>query len=155
MSGRLTPAPERSARLVAFVIAAALALPARADPADELTSLRREAALKRQSLNDLDARIRALENANPAARSPGDMERTKAAPAESAFFVLQRNWSEIRPGTPQQRVDALLGKPERVLRINGDLAWYYVYPGLGRGSVFFNEEGKVSSAQAPRHGWSW
>jgi hypothetical protein len=162
MSGRLTPAPERSARLVAFAIAAAVAaLPARADPADELTSLRREAAQKRQSLNDLDARIRALENANPVASSPGDMERTKAAPvesgapAESAFFVLQKNWSEIRPGTSQQRVDALLGKPERVMRINGDLAWYYVYPGLGRGSVFFNEEGRVSSAQAPRHGWSW
>ena|SRR6266571_3958413 len=136
-------APEQSGRLLAFAIAAALtALPARADPADELTSLRQEAAQLRQSLEGLDARIRALEkNENPQPASP--------------LFLLQRNWSEIQPGTPQQRVDALLGKPERVLRINGDLVWYYLYPGLGRGSVFFDGEGKVSSAQAPRLGWSW
>jgi len=136
----------RSASLLAFALAAVLAAPAaRADPADELTSLRREAARLRQSLDGLDARIRALENTGQAA--PG--------PAESAFFVLQRNWSEIQPGVPQERVDALLGKPEQVLRINGDLAWYYVYPGLGRGSVFFNDAGKVSSAQAPRLGGPW
>jgi hypothetical protein len=149
-------APERSGRLLAFVIAAALtAFPAHADPADELTSLRQEAARMRQSLDDLEARIRALESANSDARSPNNTERTKAAPAESALFLLQRNWAGIQPDTPQERVDALLGKPDRVLRINGDLVWYYVYPGLGRGSVFFNGEGKVSSAQAPRFGWSW
>lgn len=149
-------APEWSGRLLAFAIAAALtALPARADPADELARLRQEAVRMRQSLDDLDARIRALEDGNPDARGPGNTERTKAAPAESALFVMQRNWSQIQPGTPQERVDALLGKPERVMRINGDLVWYYVYPGLGRGSVFFDGEGKVSSAQAPRLGWSW
>jgi outer membrane protein assembly factor BamE (lipoprotein component of BamABCDE complex) len=72
---------------------------------------------------------------------------------ESPILVLQRNWSEIQPGMPQERVSALLGKPARVLNMNGDLAWYYVYPGLGRGSVFFNDAGKVSSAQAPQRGW--
>src|SRR6266581_8051142 len=123
-------APRWSGRLLAFAIAAALtALPARADPADELTSLRQEAARLRQSLEGLDARIRALENGNPQPAFP--------------LFPLQRNWSEIQPGTPQERVDALLGKPERVLRINGDLVWYYIYPGLGRGSVFFDGQGKV------------
>jgi hypothetical protein len=109
----------------------------------------------RQSLDDLDARIRALESANPDARNPGDAARTKAVPAETAFLPVQRSWSEIQPGMRQERVGELLGKPERVLRINGDVVWYYVYPSLGRGSVFFNEEGKVSSAQAPRLGWSW
>jgi len=139
-----------------FVIVAALtALVARADPSGEVTSLRQEAARLRQSVDDFDARIRALENAGQATHGPGDAEQANAAPAESALLVLQRNWSEIRPGLSQERVNAMLGKPERVLHINGDLAWYYVYPGFGRGSVFFNGEGKVSSAQAPRLGWSW
>lgn len=139
-----------------FGLAAALtALAARADPADELTLLRQEAARLRQSLDGLDARIRALEDPGQAARAPAEIERTRAVPAESALFVLQRNWSEIQAGTSQERVSALLGKPERVLHINGDLAWYYVYPGLGRGSVFFNDAGKVSSAQAPRLGGLW
>ena len=150
------PTLRRSVCLVTLSIAAALAAPAVcADPGDELTSLRQEAARLRQSLDALDARIRALENAGQAMPGPGDVERAKAAPVESALLLLQRSWSEIQPGASQERVNALLGKPERVLHINGDLAWYYVYPGLGRGSVFFNGEGKVSSAQAPRLGWSW
>ncbi len=145
---------QRGGSLVAFAIAAALvAFPARADPTDELARLRQEAVRMRQSLDDLDARIRALENARSDARAPGDMDRTKATATESALLVLRRNWSEIQPGTPQERVDALLGKPERVLRINGDLVWYYIYPGLGRGSVFFDGQGKVSSAQSPHVGW--
>jgi len=109
----------------------------------------------RQSLDDLDARIQALESENPDARSLGSTGQRKVAPAESAFFVVQRKWSEIRPGTSMERVDALLGKPERVMRINGDLVWYYVYPGLGRGSVFFDGEKRVSNARSPQVGWSW
>jgi hypothetical protein len=146
----------RSAYFAALAIIVALtARSAGAEPTDELTSLQQEAARVRQSLNDLDARIRALEGVNPDARDSSDAVRTKAVPVESTFLSLQRSWSEIQPGIRQERVDALLGKPERVLHMNGDLVWYYVYPGFGRGSVFFNEEGKVSSAQAPRLGWSW
>jgi hypothetical protein len=50
-------------------------------------------------------------------------------------------------------VRALLGAPEKVLRIDGALMWYYAYPGIGPGSVFFNASGKVSSRQSPRLGW--
>ena len=133
-----------SGRLLAFALVASLtALPAFAEPSDELASLRQQAARLRESLDALEARIRALQGASA------------DAPADSTFFVLQRRWSEIQPGTPQERVDVLLGKPERVMRINGDLVWYYVYPGLGRGSVFFSADGKVTAAQAPRSGWSW
>lgn len=108
-------------------------------------------------------------------RGRGDIGRTTAPPGESTFtqpmpnavamsppdkqpgstlVQLQRNWSEIQPGTSKDRVDALLGKPERVMRINDDLVWYYVYPGVGRGSVFFDGKGKVSNAQSPGLGWS-
>jgi hypothetical protein len=50
-------------------------------------------------------------------------------------------------------VQALLGAPEKVMRIDGALVWYYVYPGIGPGSVFFNASGKVSSRQSPSLGW--
>jgi outer membrane protein assembly factor BamE (lipoprotein component of BamABCDE complex) len=68
---------------------------------------------------------------------------------------VRKQWSEIRPGTPKARVDVLLGTPQRVMRINGDLVWYYVYPGIGRGSVFFSAEEKVTAVQPPAAGWSW
>ncbi len=45
------------------------------------------------------------------------------------------------------------GKPEKVLRIDNTPVWYYIYPEIGRGSVFFNGNGKVSSAQSPSLGW--
>lgn len=68
---------------------------------------------------------------------------------------MKRNWSQVRPGTPDDEVLVLLGKPEKELRIDGNLVWYYVYPEIGRGSVFFTADRKVSSAQAPAFGWSW
>ena len=139
--------------LCVFLAAAGLAaFPAAAQSTDEVARVREEAARLRQQLDALDARIRELEAEHGTPAPPA----APAAPSEKqAFFTLQRNWSEIQPGTPKARVDALLGKPERILRINGDLVWYYVYPGLGRGSVFFNGEEKVSSTQAPRAGWAW
>jgi len=144
-----------------YVLAAAAglaALSAGAQPAGELEELKQEAARMRQSLDTLDARIRALE-AEHGASSPST--RPSSAPgvafrdAGSSYALLLRSWSEIQPGTPKTRVDALLGAPERVMHINGDLVWYYVYPGIGRGSVFFTREETVSAVQPPRSGWSW
>ena len=51
------------------------------------------------------------------------------------------------------KAQALLGKPEKALRIDGSLVWYYIYPGIGRGSVFFNGDGRVSTTQSPGLGW--
>ena len=122
------------------------ALSAHADPTDELARLRSEAAALRQSLDQLDAKIEALENAEAGAPQ-------KKTPAEPSLVSVHRGWSQVRPGVSKDEVANLLGKPERVMRLNGDLVWYYVYPGLGRGSVFFNGEDKVTAAQAPRAGW--
>jgi hypothetical protein len=144
-------------RLLLAVLAALTlaALPASADPTDELSRLREDAARLRRSLDDLEARIRALESASSAAPTlvAPSANALEQQLSKSPLFRLHQSWSEIEPGTPQERVDALLGRPERVMRINGDLVWYYVYPGLGRGSVFFNSEGKVTAAQAPRMAW--
>lgn len=131
-----------------------------ADQSDELARLREDAVQLRAALNRLEARIQALErqNGDSAARKdsgqPGGLG-SQAVPTTqiSSLVLLKQNWSQVQPGTPEDRVEALLGKPERVLRIDGALVWYYIYPGIGRGSVFFSGNGKVSSAQSPSLGW--
>jgi len=105
----------------------------------------------RQSLEALEARIRMLEAEKAALQSalPADPKQPYS------YITLQRNWSAVEAGNSKTRVEQLLGRPERELRINGDLVWYFVYPGLGRGSVFFNDADKVSAVQPPRIAWSW
>ena len=129
--------------MLAMVLAAP---PVFAQATDELARLKEEQARLHQQLDDIDRRIRVLEGVPAAA--PGKQ-------ADASPYVLRRKWSEIRPGTPKARVDAVLGAPERVMRINGDLVWYYVYPDVGRGSVFFSAEEKVTAVQPPAAGWSW
>jgi hypothetical protein len=121
--------------------------PAVADQSDELTRLRGEAAQQRRDLQGIESRIRALEQ--------GSAEPAPALPAtqDSTLVQLKKNWSQIEPGIPQDRVRALLGPPQKVMRIDGALVWYYVYPGLGPASVFFNAREVVSSRQAPSFGW--
>lgn len=134
-----------------FVIALS-ALSAGAGPTDELTRLREEAAELRQKLDQLDAKIRALENQSPASSGQAAGARPEAGSAQ-AIPLLKQSWSQIGPGTPREKVQSLLGPPEKVLRIDGSTVWYYAYPGIGRGSVFFTESGKVSSLQSPSFGW--
>lgn len=143
----------RGLQALVVTAVAVTALPSYADQADEIARLREEAAALRQSLDKLEARIQALESATPGARPPMASPNGPGKRPEISPVSLQQSWSEVRPGVAKERVDALLGKPERVMRINGDLVWYYVYPGLGPGSVFFSTAGKVTAAQPPRVGW--
>lgn len=154
----------------ALGVAAALVLPpAWADSADELARLREEAAQLRQSLEQLEARIHALEvrqreqqdrDGSGAAEKPAGAPVPPAASAPeappgsvSSLLSLKQKWSQVEAGAPQETIQTLLGKPERVLNIDGNVVWYYAYPGIGRGSVFFNRDGKVTSFQAPSLGW--
>jgi hypothetical protein len=145
--------------LVAFAVAAGCAsAAARADPAEELERLRAESAQMHRALDALDARIRALEGDVRGPRGAG-VERADEPPARATRpdlspVVVRRAWSQVERGVPAARVEDLLGKPEKLLRIDGNLVWYYVYPELGRGSVFFDASGKVSGAQPPGTGWS-
>jgi len=141
------PASRRRRWFAAGLAALLLSAPAVGQD-DELARLREEAAVLRQSLDRLEARIRALEgNAGAATASPGHSESI------DALASLKRGWSQVAPGLPEDKVEALLGKPEKILRIDNTLVWYYLYPEIGRGSVFFNASGKVSSRQAPGVGW--
>lgn len=144
----MTPTARRALLLAAVLVA----LPAHADETDDVARLREEAAALRQSLEQLEAKIQTLERAEGARPAASPAPRPEKQP-ELPLVSVQRSWSEVRPGVAKERVSALLGAPEKVLRINGDLVWYYVYPGAGRGSVFFSTGDTVTAVQAPRPGW--
>ena len=142
--------------LFAFGAAAALtALPAGAQPSGDVSRLREEAAQQRRDLEATEARIRTLEQKSGETAGRGEAPHTGTALATqvSPLVQLKQSWSQVEPGTPEDRVRALLGAPQKVLRIDGTLVWYYAYPGIGPGSVFFNASGKVSSRQSPSLGW--
>jgi hypothetical protein len=140
--------PPRPLVLACGLAIALSAAPAIADQSDDLTRLREEAAQQRRDLEGTEARIRALENqtGNAAARDA-------SAQPISSLVQLKKSWSQVEPGTPLERVAAVLGPPEKVLHIDGTLVWYYAYPGIGPASVFFNARGVVSGRQAPTFGW--
>ncbi|HYL91080.1 MAG TPA: hypothetical protein VEU32_20180 [Burkholderiales bacterium] len=144
----------RAALCAMAMLAACTALPVRAQPTDELESLKQEQARLRQSLDAIDRRIRALEDARGTPSAPLPAGNRPASESTPSLVALQRNWGEIKPGIAKARVDELLGKPDREMHINGDLVWYYVYPAIGRGSVFFSEKEKVTAIQAPISGWT-
>ncbi|HEY6241082.1 MAG TPA: hypothetical protein VIW78_09600, partial [Burkholderiales bacterium] len=131
----------------AGLIALALSAPA-AGQDDELARIREEAAAMRQALDRLDARIRVLEGKSATASAPPAYGKSL-----DALASLKRAWSQVVPAMPGDKVEALLGKPGNILRIDNTLVWYYIYPEIGRGSVFFDSSGKVSSKQAPALGW--
>ena len=143
----LVPSP-RPLLLACGLAVALSAGRATADQADELTRLREEAAQQRRDLEGTETRIRALE------RETGAAVASDPSPQPlSPLVQLKRNWSQVEPGTPRERVQALLGLPEKILNIDGALVWYYAYPGIGPASVFFSARGVVSSRQSPSFGW--
>ena len=66
--------------------------------------------------------------------------------------VLRSHWAQVRPEMAQAEVTRLLGAPSKKFTLDGRTGWYYVYPGIGSGSVFFTDAGRVSSTHAP-FGW--
>jgi len=78
----------------------------------------------------------------PSARAPVD-----------SLVALRVNWAQVKKGMTQSEIAALLGAPTTEMRINGKLVWYYYYAGVGGSSVFFNDNGHVSSMQGPTNGW--
>ena len=140
--------PPRALLMACSLAVALTAVRAAADQSDELTRLREEAAQQRHDLEGTEARIRALEQETGTA-----VARNALLEQVSPLVQLKKSWSQIEPGTPIERVQTLLGPPEKVLRIDGALVWYYAYPGVGPASVFFNARGVVSSRQSPSFGW--
>ena len=88
---------------------------------------------------------RATESAAPAAK----------ASVDDKIVVLRKSWRRISGDMTREQVSEALGPPSKEMLINGKVVWYYLYSGLGAGSVFFKSDGHVSSSQPPNIGWGF
>jgi hypothetical protein len=90
--------------------------------------------------------------------APAAME-SAAPPAKASvddkIVVLRKSWRQISGKMTREQVSETLGPPSKEMLINGKLVWYYLYSGLGAGSVFFKNDGHVSSSQPPNIGWGF
>jgi hypothetical protein len=75
------------------------------------------------------------------------------APPRDSVAALRLSWRQVSRGMSETQILDTLGKPSGETRINGKRVWYYYYPGIGGGSVFFNSDGRVSSNQPPNVGF--
>ncbi|MHB8447422.1 MAG: outer membrane protein assembly factor BamE domain-containing protein [Rudaea sp.] len=157
----------RAVLLLALMLGASA--PAHAGTSEE-AALREQVDALRTIVAQLQAqvnRLAAIVAATPAPAAPQLPAPQAAAPAPPAAAVpaavlqagqvspeeaLKDRWSQIRSAMSQDDVTKLLGAPSRQFSIDGRRVWYYVYPGIGRGSVFFTGEHRVSSRQSP-FGW--
>ena len=145
----------------------------------DLASLQREVAALRHTVQHLQAQVDRLESRPiPAEQSASNTPQaappvvaqalSHAAPkaalpatpiaalppgadplAASPQAQLRANWLTIERGINADEVGRLLGEPTKKLRLDRRDVWYYRYPALGNGSVFFTDAGRVSSRQSP------
>ncbi len=95
----------------------------------------------------------------PAASLPQAAPIAAAQPGASAGYMspeamLRAAWSKVGKGMQDGEITRLLGAPSKKFTLDGRTVWYYYYPATGSGSVFFTDEGRVSSRQSP-FGWGW
>lgn len=149
---------------------------------EDLRALRQQVDELTATVRQLQDRIKVLERGEeapwvPAARSspsgsippePAAPKQVETAPAamESAapaakasvddkIVVLRKSWRRISGEMTREHVREALGPPSKEMLINGKAVWYYAYPGLGAGSIFFKSDGHVSSSQPPNIGWGF
>lgn len=178
-----------------LVLLAAVSLPVAAQDAGRQPQIEDEVKALRDSLQQTQSRLQALEeelrkaraqpvapatvpapaaapqaaqapapaSAAPAAApsqtqeavAPPAAQRAGAAVPESPATALRKAWAHVQPGTDSAEVLKLLGTPSSELQLNGKLAWYYAYPGVGAGSIFFNGDRTVSSRKSPFFELGW
>lgn len=123
-----------------------------ADPA--VTELRQQVDELTRRVDMLQQRVDALASgAGKGTAACGSAAGCGPAGSGVDLIGLRRAWRRVEPGKSESDVKSALGAPSRELRINGKRVWYYVYPDVGAGSVFFNDDGHVSSARSPSLGW--
>jgi hypothetical protein len=121
----------------------------------DYASLQQEIAVLKQTVEQLAARVAAVERQLPptsavpgtpgAADAPAS-EPTAAPPNEGA---LQDRWSQVGRGMTLAAIEALLGRPARTLHLENKTVWVYAYAGIGNGSIVFDVDGNVSDWQIP------
>jgi hypothetical protein len=164
----------RPTMLPALLLLFASGLPVARAQGPDMVSMQREIDALRDTVSVLRARLDAIESRPANAPRPsasaahGETAVASAsgrvAPVAAAQpgvrpidagpeAALRTAWSRLEPLLDQDDVRRLLGEPSKRLVIDGRNAWVYLYPGLGTGSVFFTNAGRVSSRQSP-FGWA-
>jgi hypothetical protein len=143
---------------LAVVISLVLAMPAARAAGD--ASLEQQVKALSEQVHELQQRVDRLEgrtaSVSPAA-TPAPAPASAAAPGVGYVTpeaALRGTWAKIKADMAEAEVVALLGAPSKKFTLDGRRGWYYYYPGTGAGSVFFTDEGRVSSRQSP-FGMGW
>jgi hypothetical protein len=79
---------------------------------------------------------------------------TGPAAADAPVVVPRAQWRRVHSGLTMDEVNGLIGAPTKTFELAGKTVWYYYYPAIGAGSVFFDAHGHASSVQRPAGG-SW
>ena len=87
----------------------------------------------------------------PVAPPPASSTRPAAA-ANASVVVPRAQWRRVQTELTMDEVDGLIGAPTTTFELAGKTVWYYYYPGIGAGSVFFDARGRASSVQRPAGG---
>lgn len=167
----------RTPLLALVPLALAFAPAARAGEPESAT-LQQDVKALQAIVQDLQRRVSALEG-RPAAPAAAAQALPQAAPARTTVpaavpqaaaiaaarpgtgagymspeAMLRAAWSKVGKGMDAGEITRLLGTPSKKFTLDGRTVWYYYYPATGSGSVYFTDEGRVSSRQSP-FGWGW
>lgn len=107
----------------------------------------------KQLVADFEIRLSALEAARSSAIQP-PTSATQPAAADASVVVPRAQWRRVQSGLTMDEVSGLIGAPTKTFELAGKTVWYYYYPAIGAGSVFFDAHGHASSVQRPA-GESW
>ena len=124
------------------------------EPVDTLAAETDSGALKEQ-VESLSHRVRALEIEVEQLQQQSAVRATSVGPvpAQPAPVSFREAWRGIHDGLTQDEVKKLLGQPQHEFMLSGKRVWYYYYSGVGGGSVFFGENGRVAGSQEPPRPW--
>lgn len=153
---------------LALPVLVSLALAAPVAQAAGDASLEQQVKALTEQVHALQQRVDRLEGrshvaapapaAAPAAAAPAAAPAAASAAPPAGYVTpeaaLKGTWARIKPDMAEAEVGALLGAPSKKFVLDGRRGWYYYYPGTGAGSVFFTDEGRVSSRQSP-FGMGW
>lgn len=115
------------------------------------TELARKVEELQRALQELDARVEALEHSLP---PPGgsDAKSERGAGGEGFGREERKAWREVHRGMTEREVTELLGPPVGTMAQGRQRVWYYVYPEAGSGTVVLSPDGKVTGWQKPPFG---
>jgi SmpA / OmlA family len=128
----------------------------------EVAALRQEVKGLKEVVQHLSDRVERLEgrlSARPELGSPtaapAAAPATQPTPSPGSAATIRDHWHRISHGMTTQEVEALLGRPQRTMKVNANTVWYYTYEDTGSGSIVFAHDGSVIDWQTPPFNTWW